>query len=170
MLGLCILTAACSDLGGPLPPTAPSGANQVTGAQMQAIGGPNIEVTFTKWVDPSFPLFRGVALFRGDDVPNEFAATVLERTAFDNGNIVDLRAEYRVIAADGARSFTVVIEGKQNNQTRHAVLNGTVTDSTGGWLTGARVHVAFDVIEPCPQYSKPRCFTGILRVLAGSAD
>jgi len=47
------------------------------------------------------------------------------------------------------------------------VLNGSVVE---GWLTGARVHVTFDVIEPCPQFNKPRCFSGILRVLAGSAD
>lgn len=160
MLGLCIFTAACSDLR----PTAPSGANGVTGAQMQAMGSPNVEVTFTKWVDPSFPLFKGVA---GGDVPGDFAATVLEVTPFDNGNIIDLRAQYRVIADDAARSFMAEIEGKQNNQTLHAVLNGTVVE---GWLLGARVHATFDVIEPCPQFNKPRCFTGILRVLAGSAD
>jgi hypothetical protein len=47
-----------------------------------------------------------------------------------------------------------------------AVLNGSVV---AGWLTGARVHVTFDVIEPCLQFNKPRCFTGILRVLPGSA-
>jgi hypothetical protein len=130
---------------------------------MQAIGGPNIEVTFTKWVDPSFPLFKGVA---GGDVPGDFAGTVLERTAFDNGTIVDLRAEYEVIADDAAHSFVAEIEGKLNNETLHAVLNGSVVE---GSLTGARAQVTFDVIEPCPQFGKARCFTGILRVLAGSA-
>ena len=164
MLGLCILTAACSDSGGPIPPTAPSGVKGVTGAQAQATTGANIEVTFTKWIDPSFPQFKGVA---GGDVPGDFAATVLERTPFDNGNIVDLRAKYEVIADNPARSFVAEIEGKQNTQIGRAVLNGSVVD---GWLTGARVHVTFDVIEPCPQFNKPRCFTGILRVLAGSAD
>jgi hypothetical protein len=164
LIGLCIFTAACSDIGGALSPTAPSGANVVTGVQMKATGGPNVEVTFTKWVDPSFPLFKGVA---GGDVPGDFAATVLDRTAFDNGNIVDLRAKYEVIADDPAHSFVAEIEGKQNNQTLRAVLNGSVVE---GWLTGARVHVTFDVIAPCPQFNKPRCFTGILRVLAGSAD
>ena len=161
ILGLCIFTAACS---GPIPPTAPSGVNEVTGAQPQATSGANIEVTFTKWIDPSFPLFKGVA---GGDVPGDFAATVLQRTPFDNGTIVDLRARYEVIADNAAHSFVAEIEGKQNNQTLTAVLNGSVVD---GWLTGARVHVTFDVIEPCPQFNKPRCFTGILRVLAGSAD
>jgi hypothetical protein len=164
MLGLCIFTAACSGSGGPILPTAPSGVNQATGAHAQATGGANIEVTFTKWIDPSFPQFKGVA---GGDVPGDFAATVLERTPFDNGNIVALRARYEVIADNPARSFVAEIEGKQNNQISSAVLNGSVVE---GWLTGARVHVTFDVIEPCPQFSKPRCFTGILRVLAGSAD
>ena len=164
LLGVCVFAAACGDLGGPIPPTAPSAVSEVTGAQVQATRSANIEVTFTKWVDPSFPLFKGVA---GGDVPGNFAATVLRRIPFDNGNIVDLRAEYEVIADNAARSFAAVIEGKQNNQTRSAVLNGSVVR---GWLTGARVHVTFDVIEPCPQFSKPRCFTGVLRVLAGSAD
>ena len=164
LLGLCLFTAACGDPGGPLTPTAASGANGATGAQMRAVGGPNIDVTFTKWVDPAFPLFKGVA---GGDVPGDFAATVLQRTPFDNGNIVGLRARYEVIADDAARSFVAEIEGKQNTQILGAVLNGSVIE---GWLTGARVHVTFDVIEPCPQFNKPRCFTGVLRVLAGSAD
>jgi len=164
MIGLCIFTAACNDARGPTQPTAASGANGVGGAQVQATGGPNIEVTFTKWVDPSFPQFKGVA---GGDVPGDFAATVLRRTPFDNGNIVELRAKYEVIADNAARSFVAEIEGKQNNQTLSAVLNGSVVD---GWLTGARVHVTFDVIEPCPQFNKARCFTGVIRVLGGSAD
>jgi hypothetical protein len=164
LLGLFIFTAACSDSGGPIPPTAPSGVNALTGAQAQPSGGPNIEVTFTKWADPSFPLFKGVA---GGDVPGGFAATVLERTPFDNGNIVDLRARYQVIANDAARSFVVEIEGKLNNQIRSAVLNGSVVE---GWLIGARAHVTFDVIAPCTQFNKPTCFTGTIKVLAGSAD
>ena len=161
MLGLCLFAAACSDPTG--SPTAPSTVLGATGAQAQANGGPNVEVTFTKWIDPSFPNFSGVA---GGDVPGTFAATVLDRKELANGNIVDLRARYEVIANDPTRSFAVLIEGKQNNQTRSAVLNGTVVE---GWLTGARVHVTFDVIEPCPAFQKSRCFTGTIRVLAGSA-
>ena len=125
MLGLCLFTAACGNAPGPIPPTAPSGVNGITGAQVQATGGPNIEVTFTKWIDPSFPLFKGVA---GGDVPGDFAATVLQRTPFDNGNIIDLRARYEVLADNTARSFVAEIEGKQNNQTLSAVLNGSVVD------------------------------------------
>ena len=158
-----MFTAACGD-GGPLRSTAPSGANGATGVQMKAGGGPNIEVAFTKWVDPAFPQFKGVA---GGDVTGDFAATVLERTPFDNGNIIALRARYEVIADNAARSFVAEIEGNQNTQTRSAVLNGSVVE---GWLTGARVHVTFDVIEPCPQFNQARCFTGILKVLGGSAE
>jgi hypothetical protein len=161
LFGVCVLTAACGDQGRPI---APSAVATVTGAQGQADSGGNIEVTFTKWVDPAFPLFKGVA---GGDVPGDFAATVLERTPFDNGIIVDLRARYEVIADDPARSFVAEIEGKSNAETSHAVLNGSVVE---GWLTGARVHVEFDVIRPCPQFGKPACFAGILRVLAGSAQ
>jgi hypothetical protein len=110
-----------------------------------------------------FPFFVGEA---GGDGPGSFAATVLERIPFKNGNIVQLRAKYEVIADDAQRSFVAEIEGKQNNQTRSAVLNGSVVE---GWLTGARVHVTFDVIQPCPQFAQNVCFTGIIRVLAGSA-
>ena len=163
IISLCILTAACSQAGAPTEPTALSRVTGAAGAQVQATSSAPVEVSFTKWIDPSFPSFKGIA---GGDVPGEFAATVLERTPFDNGNIVHLRARYEVIADNAARSFVAEIEGKQNAQTSSAVLNGSVVD---GWLTGARVHVTFDVIEPCPQFNKSRCFTGILRVLAGSA-
>jgi hypothetical protein len=157
-----IFAAACS--GAPGSPSAPSGVVGVTGTQAQGNGGANVEVTFTKWIDPSFPNFKGIA---GGDVPGGFAATVLRRTPFDNGNIVDLQARYEVIASNPARAFTVLIEGKQNNLTRKAVLNGTVID---GWQTGARVHVTFDVINPCPEFNKGVCFTGVIRVLPGSAN
>jgi hypothetical protein len=170
LIALCILTAACSKAGGPTAPTAPSGVIGATGAQTQANGGSNVEVTFTKWLSPSPPPPGAVAVFTGvagGDAPGAFAATVLERIPFDNGNIVQLRAKYEAHATDPARAFVAEIEGKQNNQTQSAVLNGRVVN---GWLTGARVHVTFDVIEPCPQFGRPRCFTGVIRVLAGSAD
>lgn len=160
MLGVCMFAAACSHPTD--SPTGPSGVVGATGAQAQAHAGANVEVSFTKWIDPSFPTFAGVA---GGDVPGTFAATVLRRTPFDNGNIVQLEARYEVIADDPTRSFAVLIEGKQNNQTQSAVLNGTVVE---GWLTGARVHVVFDVIQPCPAFQKSICWAGTVRVLAGS--
>ena len=160
IISLCILTAACSQAGAPLAPSRPTEA-----AGAQAIGSAPVDVSFTKWIHPSlgFPSFTGVA---GGDVPGDFAATVLERTPFDNGTIIHLRARYEVIADNAARSFVAEIEGNQNTQTNAAVLNGSVVD---GWRTGARVHVTFDVIRPCPQFNQSVCFSGTLRVLAGSA-
>ena len=83
-IGLCILTAACS--AQPFSPTSPSGVAGV-GAQTQASGGANVEVTFTKWVT-GFPAMAGVT---GGDVPGTFAGTVLSRDPFDNGTIVAAR-------------------------------------------------------------------------------
>jgi hypothetical protein len=64
-------------------------------------------------------------------------------------------------------SFTAIIQGTQNNQTRSAVLNGAVTE---GWLAGAQVHVDFDVVTPCEFGSSNTCFRGTIRVVPGSAD
>jgi hypothetical protein len=164
MVGLLVFAAACSRP--PISPTTLSGVSAEAGTQATAqAGGPNVEVTFTKWrIDPILLTFAGVA---GGDVPGTFAATVVDRTAFDNGNIVKLVADYQVIANDAGHSFVARIEGTQNNQTQKAVLNGTITD---GWLVGARVHVTFDVIRPCPEFDQPVCFTGVVRVMSGSAD
>jgi hypothetical protein len=161
LLGLCVLAAACS--GQPAALTAPTAVASVAATQTQANGGTNIEVTFTKWVT-TFPSFTGVA---GGDVPGDFAATVLDRDAFPNGIITKLEARYEVIADDPTHSFVAHIEGTQNNHVLKAVLNGTVVE---GWLRGARVHVEFDVIAPCPQFGQARCFTGVIRVMSGSAS
>jgi hypothetical protein len=161
LLGFCIVAVACSNQ--PVSLTAPSGVASVIGTQTQANGrAANVEVTFTKWVT-TFPAFVGNA----NDVPGTFAATVLNRTAFDNGNIVKLEARYEVTAIDSEHSFVALIEGTQNNLTQQAVLNGTIIE---GWLLGAQVHVTFDVIAPCPQFGQARCFTGVIRVMPGSAD
>ena len=140
-IGLCIFTAACS--GQPFSPTSPSGVAGVAAAQTQANGGANVEVTFTKW-STGFPALAGVT---GGDVPGTFAGAVLSRDPFENGTIVQLEARYEVTGADPAHSFVAHIEGKQNNATQQAVLNGTVI---AGWLVGAQVHVTFDVIVPAP--------------------
>ena len=166
ILGICLFAAACSQ---PLSPSAPSIAG-AGGAQTQAKGGAPVDVTFTKW-SIGFPAFAGIA---GGDVPGMFAATVLSREPFDNGTIVQLEARYEVIGADPAHSFVVLIEGKSNNPTRHAVLNGTVI---AGWMVGAQVHVTFDVIDPAPGTRcvpaapvNSRCFQGTIRVMPGSAS
>ena len=167
LIGFCIFTAACG--GQPFSPTSPSGVAGV-GAQTQAVGGPPVEVTFTKWVT-TFPAMAGVT---GGAVPGTFAGAVLSRDPFDNGTIVQLEARYGVIAGDPAQSFVAHIEGKQNNTTQKAVLNGTVTS---GWLVGAQVHATYDVIVPAPGTScvpgapvNRTCFQGTIRILPGSAN
>ena len=86
---------------------------------------------------------------------------------FDNGNIVQLKAQYEVIGQDAAHSFVAHIEGKQNNETQEAVFNGTIIE---GWLLGALVHVTYDRIAPCPAFGKAVCFTGVIRIMPGSAS
>ena len=165
-LGLCIFTAACS--GQSFSPTSPSGVAGL-GAQTQAKGGAPVEVTFTKWVT-TFPALAGVT---GGDVPGTFAGAVLSRDPFDNGTIVQLEARYEAIAANPAHSFVARIEGSQNNETKHAVLNGTVIS---GWQAGAQVHVTFDIIVPAAGTScvpaapvNRTCFRGTMTILPGSA-
>jgi hypothetical protein len=140
------------------------------GAQTQASGGAPVEVTFTKWFT-AFPAMAGVT---GGDVPGTFAGAVLGLDPFDNGTILQLDARYEVTASNPAHSFVALIEGKQNNQTQKAVLNGTVIS---GWLAGAQVHVTFDVIVPTagtrcvPQAPvNSACFQGTIRMLPGSAN
>jgi hypothetical protein len=159
-IGLCIFTAACSSQ--PFSPTSPSGVAGVS-AQTQASGGHPVEVTFTKW-STGFPGLAGVT---GGDVPGTFAGTVLSRDPFDNGTIVQLEARYGVIGQDAAHSFVAHIEGKQNNETQKAVFNGTIIE---GWLLGAQVHVTYDRITPCPAFGQSVCFTGVIRVMPGSAN
>ena len=159
ILGFCLFAAACSQ---PLSPSAPSIAG-AGGAQTQAVGGAPVEVTFTKW-STGFPAFAGVA---GGDVPGTFAATVLSREPFDNGTIVQLEARYEVIGQDPAHSFKALIAGKQNNETQTAVFSGTIIE---GWMLGAQVHVTYDRIAPCPAFGKAVCFTGVIRIMPGSAN
>ena len=162
MLGCCVFAAACSSQ--PFSPAGPSGVAGAAGTQTQAnSSAANVEVTFTKWV-PAFPTLAGVT---GGDVPGTFAGTVLSRDPFENGNIVQLEARYEVIDPAGVNSFVAHIAGKQNNQTQEAVFNGTITE---GWQVGGQVHVTYDVIRPCPEFGKSVCFTGVIRVMSGTAD
>ena len=166
-IGLCIVSVACS--GQPSSPTSPSGVAGM-GAQARNSGGDPVEVAFTKWIT-AFPAMAGVT---GGDVPGTFAGAVLSWDPFDNGTIVQLEARYEVTGADPAHSFVAHIEGKQNNPTQKAVLNGTVIE---GWLVGAQVQVTFDVIQPpagascVPAAPADRtCFQGTIRILPGSAN
>jgi hypothetical protein len=167
-MGLCIFGAACSSQS--LSPTSPSAVAGAPGAQRQANRGASVEVTFTKWI-AGFPALAGVA---GGDVPGTFAGTVLSADPFDNGTIVQVEARYGVTADDPAHSFVADIQGTQNNQTQHAVLNGTVIS---GWLAGAAVHVTYNIIDPAADIScvpnapvNTACFQGTIRIMRGSAN
>jgi len=161
ILGLCILGAAC-DSAGSRPPTAPTASATITAHQTQG-GARPVEVTFTKWIT-AYPAMAGRT---GGAVEGTFEGEVLRRTPFDNGVIVELEARYGVIDPAGLHSFTAIIQGKQNNQTGTAELNGVVTD---GWLVGAQVHVTFAVISPCADGTRNTCFQGTISVMPGSAD
>ena len=161
ILGLGVLAAACNGER-PGAPTAPSTSAITTVTQTQnGSGAAPVDVTFTKWIT-TYPALAGVT---GGDAAGTFVGEVLSFTPFDNGVIADVRARYEVVA--GAHSFIAEIEGKQNNKTATAVLNGVVTE---GWLVGARVHVEFEVISGCAGQPAGPCFQGTIRVMPGSAD
>jgi hypothetical protein len=141
---------ACSDM------TAPRNDKLVT----PSTAAPHIEVTFTKWFT-TFPRMTG---FTGGDVAGTFAGEVLSLNPFDNGVIVQLQARYEVTDPSGSRSFKALIEGKQNNKTGTAVLNGVITE---GWLVGSHVHVTFQVITPCQFGTRNVCFQGTIRIQRG---
>jgi hypothetical protein len=76
-----------------------------------------------------------------------------------------LQARYEVTDPSGSRSFKAPIQGKQNNQTGKAVLNGVTTK---GCMIGSHVHVTFQVIAPCPQFGTGDvCFQGTIRIQRG---
>ncbi len=145
-----VVITACSDM------TAPK--NEATAVNPSAAGP--VIVTFTKWIVADGPFMTG---FTGYG-PDTFAGEVLRFTPSKNGIIVGLEARYEVTDPSGSRSFKAVIKGKQNNNTGRAVLNGVVTE---GWLTGAHVHVTFQVITPCQFGTGNRCFQGTIRIQRG---
>jgi hypothetical protein len=145
-----VVITACSDM------TAPKNNTSVN----PSTATPHVEVTFTKW----FTTFPGMTGFTGGDVAGTFAGQVLSVSPFDNGVIVQLQARYEVIDPSGSHSFKALIQGKQNNQTGTAVLNGVITE---GWLIGSHVHVTFQVITPCQFGTGNVCFQGTIRIQRG---
>ncbi len=141
---------ACSDVTAPKNDTLVNSSTEA----------PHTEVTFTKW----FTTFPSMTGFTGGDVAGTFAGQVLSLNQFDNGVIVQLQARYEVTDPSGNRSFKAIIEGKQNNQTGTAVLNGVITE---GWQVGSHVHVTFRVITPCQFGTGNLCFQGTIRILRG---
>jgi hypothetical protein len=119
-----------------------------------------IELTFEKWFT-TYPAMTGNTSYGA----GTFAGTILERTAFDNGEVVKLQALYRFTDPSGSHSFAALIQGTQNLETLKAVLNGVITE---GWMVGARVHVTFQRITPCALAIGPSapgvCFQGTIRI------
>ena len=142
------VSTACSDT------TAPR--NEASAVNASAAP---VELTFTKWFT-TYPAMTGNIPSYGDGT---FAGTILKRTAFPNGVVVQLEALYQVTDPSGANSFTAHIEGTENLQTLKAVLNGVVTE---GAMVGSRVHVEFQVIKPCKIVvpEQPVCFQGTIRI------
>ena len=95
-----------------------------------------------------------------------FAGEILNVNPIADGLIFEIHARYEVITGD--HSSTAVIHGNQNNQTGAYVLNGPIT---WGWLTGAQMHVEFDInhdLVKCEGHAN--CFIGEITIMAGSAD
>ena len=116
-----------------------------------------IQIDFTKWIT-NYPAMAGNTEYGN----GTFAGTILRRTAFDNGVIVQLEARYVVTDPTGAgHSFTALIQGTENLVTSEAVLHGVVTE---GWMIGAQVHVTFRIITPCHLGTRNLCFQGTIRL------
>ena len=120
-----------------------------------------VDITFTKWIT-GFPLMAG---FVGGDVTGEFAGEVLRYQESGNRRITRLEAMYEVQA--GNRSFTALVRGGQNNETGMAILDGVIL---GGWRTGARVHVEYEVMTDCAGAPAGLCFQGTIHVERPSKD
>jgi hypothetical protein len=140
--------------------TDPKGHDMLPGVRLSAGESSQeagvTEFTFEKWFT-TYPAMTGNTSFG----PGTFAGTIRSRIPFDNGVIVKLEALYQVTDPNGSHSFTALIQGTENLETMTAVLNGVITD---GWRIGARVHVTFDVITPCPIHNRTTCFQGTIRI------
>ena len=156
-----LVAAGCSgsDATGPMSHDVQPGARLSEGPSSPE--APVIEVAFEKWFT-TYPAMTG----NTSNGAGTFAGRILSRTAFDNGVIVKLEALYMVTDPSGeGHSFTAHIQGTSNVETQAAVLNGVITE---GWMSGARVHVTFQVITPCELATGPSvrgvCYRGTIRI------
>jgi hypothetical protein len=115
-----------------------------------------VELTVTKWFSPHFPTSIGIV---GGDFSGTFAGLLLERDVIAGGQIVLFKASYSVAA--GANSFSVLGQGRQNNEIHTGVFNGEVT---AGSLTGEQVHEEYTVVS-CSQAPSGLCFVGTIRIM-----
>jgi hypothetical protein len=124
-------------------------------------------VTFTKWITTP-PLMAGIT---GGDAAGIFVGEVLNNKPTTNPELVNsiswIEAVYEVHS--GNRSFTALIRGGTNTTTGAAVLDGVIL---GGWRTGDRVRVEFNVVNGCGQVGafQDRCFRGTIRILTSDDD
>jgi hypothetical protein len=121
-----------------------------------------IELTYTKWFAPHYPLMTGVV---GGDIVGSFGGYVISRTLSADGRFVLLEAQYEVHANNPSQSFTAIVEGRENVEKGAALLHGIVTS---GWLTGEQVKAEFAVLPSCPGIHAGPCFQGTI-VVMGSA-
>ena len=121
-----------------------------------------IELTYTKWFSPHYPLMTGVV---GGDIVGTFGGFVISRTLRADGRFVDLEAQYEIHANNESQSFTAIVEGQENVEKGTALLHGVVTS---GWLTGEQVSAEFAVLPSCPGIHNGPCFQGTILVM-GSA-
>jgi hypothetical protein len=117
----------------------------------------SLELTYTKWFQPSFPNMVGVV---GGDIVGQFGGAVLKAAPDSTGRFVHLTAIYIIIAPDPSRSLTLHVDGVQDNQTGTAVLDGRVID---GPLSGAHAHAQYKVIS-CTQAPGGTCFQGTISI------
>lgn len=133
-----------------------AGASAASGQVKHVRAAGVVELTFTKWFYPHFPTSVGVV---GGDITGTLAGQVLSRKLVADGQIVLFTARYDVNA--GAQSFSVLIEGEQNNEIHSGVVNGVVT---AGLLLGDRVHEEYNVIS-CTQAPSGLCFQGTTSIM-----
>jgi hypothetical protein len=155
-----LVAAGCSQRDATSPLSDDTHAARLSADQSAPEAAP-VEIAFEKWFT-TYPTMTGNTSYGA----GTYAGTILKRTVFDNGVIVQLEARYIVTDPSGAgHSFTAVIAGTENLVTRSAVLNGVVTE---GWMVGARVHVTFEIITPCALAIGPSaknvCFQGTIRL------
>ena len=68
-----------------------------------------IELTYTKWFSPHYPLMAGVV---GGDITGSFGGYVISRTVSSDGRFVLLEAQYEIHADNPSQSFTAIVEGR----------------------------------------------------------
>ena len=155
-----LVAGGCSQRDATSPVSDDTHAARLSADQSSPQAAP-VEIAFEKWFT-TYPTMTGNTSYGA----GTYAGTILKRTVFDNGVIVQLEARYIVTDPSGeGHSFTAVIAGMENLVTRSAVLNGVVTE---GWMVGARVHVTFAIVAPCALAIGPSarnvCFQGTIRL------